>query len=309
MTIVRLLRQFETRGSRTVDRVLSSAIAVADANILSLLRGRVVGDNLTLADAATATYVPGGGGGGAPTPSGTILRDTRAGGAQSYQNQTTIAGINGRWDATRYTNENGILVTGFFEPDIDGSGTNARGFHWDNKGAQEQEALVGLESGQLTTPNGTGWYTQTKARFGRRPGGAGTTPENFWTLDPANVNAHHKLFFWNRTTGTYRLYFVIRPDGSKVSIDGNNYSSPVATGSNNPYNRTGEILTLTFYFLPSSSDGASDGIVRVWLNDDLVIEDEAADIGNDALENCQLTATTFPELAQTQYELDTVVWY
>lgn len=260
---------------------------------------------------ATKSYVASGGGSGpgsgAPMPEstgGTILRDTRAGGAQSYQDQTTIAGLNGRWTATRYT-----FASGFFEPDIDGAGTNARGMHWLDRQADEQEALVDTEGGLLTTAAGKGWYTQTKARLGRRPGGAGSTPEDFWTLDDAgNGNAHQKMFLWNRATSTYRLYFVIRSSDSKISIDGNNYSSPIATGSNNPYNRTGEILTLTFYFKPSSTDGAEDGIVRVWLNDDLIIEDEAADIGDDALADCQLTATTFPQFAQTQYEWDTVVW-
>lgn len=258
MTIVRLLRQFETRGSRTVDRVLSSSIAVADANILSLLRGRVVGDNLTLADAATATYVPGGGGGGGgmPTPENsgtTIVYDSRSGGANSTQSaaniaawKSAVAGGHQLYDA-EYGVTSQAVATG-----VVGSGVKSRQVNY-TANPEEHGAPLGWDgdSGETHVPAGTPWYTSGK----------------FWI--PANVtlgqgNPHWKAYIWNRVSNASgRLYLLLHSNNyMAIKIDETNFTRAFSTpglGSNSPFTLRDRVVQWTAYFDPSTLT------VRMWI--------------------------------------------
>lgn len=248
-------------------------------------------------------------GDGAPTPESTggdIWFDSRAGGAQSFQTATTHAQILSCYSDfssfTRFTH-----ATGFFEPDVDGNGTVARAIQWQDIQSpdEDQEAMVDTEQGSVV-PNSAsrGWYFSIKTRLGKRSGGAGTGTVDQWTLNPDNVNAHQKILLWNRTN---RLYCVIRPDSTRISIDEDpGYNS--TNFSENPYDYPGDVQTLTFYFKPETSDSANDGIVRAWRNGTQVLNVTNENIGTAGWEDWQETVTTHPAQAQVQYIWDVVAW-
>ena len=189
-----------------------------------------------------------------PTPGGgdTIIWDTRAGGAQSYQSMSNLSQIHALFGP-------GIRNSGgasqFFSTDVDGIGTNARGCQW-TATANEQECMVGTEGSVVPgTPSAnTGWYTQFKFRLGRSSTGGGSGTIDQWILSEGNP--HHMIFIWGRGTGSHRLYMMITPSQTNIRSDGLNYNSPVF--SVNPYGRTGT-QKMTVYIRPTG------GIVRAWL--------------------------------------------
>ena len=108
------------------------------------------------------------------------------------------------------------------------------------------------------------------------------------------------MFIWTRSSGTDRVYLDVMPSQTNLRIDGLNYNSPV--WSVNPYGRKGA-QTITVYLRPS------DGTVRAWVDDKLVLDASGQRIGASSLVDIQESVTTFPGQQQTQYMWDTVVWY
>jgi len=265
------------------------------ANIISANTYQGVGiDGVRLADLGSNVVIPVGGGND-PVPGGTIVFDTRAGGAQSYQADTNLAEIEAEWNDIRYTG-----ASGFFSDNVDGAGTNAFGCQWNNATGSEQECMLGRN---VSAPN-TGWYTQYKMYLGRSPTGGGTGTLGQWTL--TGGNPHQKTMMWNRASDpgeSHRIYVAQRPGECKFEIDGTSWVSN--NWSENPYNYTGTVQKITVYIQPTT------GIVKVWRNGNVVMDmtGQQAGVGTMGLAIIYQSVTTFPGQQQVQYFWDTVVWY
>lgn len=230
----------------------------------------------------------------APQATSTIVWDTRAGGKQNFQAMTSLSQMQAAYGGVR--NSGG--ATQFFESNVDGRGTKARGCQWAAPHGSEQECYLGTEGQRVRAP-AAGWYTQFKMRLGKAAGAGGVGNVDQWTL--TGVNGHQKTFIWNRANSAHRIYMVIRPSDTKFSIDGLNWSSPL--WSTNPYRLTGQVVTITAYFSPA------DGVVKAWVNDVQVLNATGQKIGDSALVDIQESVTTFPGQQQVQYMWDTIVWY
>lgn len=296
---IRLLRDGVQISQHTVaeeayERAIAHAAEHGDGKYLVTYPDREIDVNLLmLSRVRGGAVVSGGGGGDEPTPSGNILFDTRAGGAEDYQTTTTIDQMQGRWDALRNT-----TASQFYSGDVDGTGTKARGCQWANATGSEQEAMVDTESVRTVAP-ASGWYTQFKMRLGRSSTGGGSGTVGQFSL--TGGNPHQKTFIWTRANGDHRVYIAMRPSETKLSIDGLNYNSP--DWDENPYDYPGENQTITVYLQPTG------GVVRAWRNGTLILDASGQDIGNSVLNDIQETVTTFPAQQQVQYMWDTVVWY
>lgn len=232
---------------------------------------------------------------GAPTPGpgAQIVFDTRAGGAQDFQQMTSLSQMQSVYGGVR--NSNG--ATSFFETNVDGRGTNARGCQWAAPRGGEQECFVSTDRVRVHAP-ATGWYTQFKTYLGKSPSGGGTGPVDSWIL--SGSNPHQKIFIWGRVSEGQRLYLRILPNGTNLVSDGLNYNSPMF--SRNLYGMKG-IIEVTMFIQPST------GTVRAWVNGSQVLDARNQNIGSSALDGLQETITTFPGQQQVQYMWDTVVWY
>lgn len=230
---------------------------------------------------------------GAPEPSGTIIFDTRSGGAEDFQTMTTHAQMVSAFGASRFSNG----TSGFFESNVDGNGTNARGCQWVNANGTEQECYVAVEDASLEAPD-TGFYIQFKVHLGKSSTGGGTGTVDQWTL--TGGNPHQKMFIWTRATAAHRLYLMVTPSQTNIRSDGLNYNSGVF--SINPYGRTG-VQKITVWVQPST------GSLKAWVDDDEVLDQTGQNIGGSGLVGIQETVTTFPAQQQVQYMWDTVVWY
>lgn len=228
-----------------------------------------------------------------PGSGSTIVWDTRAGGIQSFQTLTTFAQMTNLYGGLR--NFNG--ATSFFETNVDGKGTNARGCQLGPPNSSEQECYFGTE-GSLVRAPASGWYTQFKVHLGKSSTGGGTGPVNSWTL--TGGNAHQKMFIWTRGTSADRLYLAIMPNQINVRSDGRNFNSPL--WSINPYGKTG-VQTITIYIRPET------GTIRAWVGDKQVADASGLNTGTSGLIDIQETVTTFPGQQEVEYMWDTVVWY
>lgn len=228
-----------------------------------------------------------------PGSGSTIVWDTRKGGLQDFQVMSALSQMNNLYSGQR--NSNG--ATTFFETNVDGKGTNARGCQFAPPNGTEQECYFATE-GNLVRAPASGWYTQFKVHLGKSSTGGGTGPLNSWTL--TGSNPHQKMFIWTRSTSADRLYLMITPSQINIRSDGRNFNSPV--WSINPYGKTG-VQTITVYIRPET------GTIRAWVGDKQVADASGLNIGTSSLVDIQETVTTFPGQQQVEYMWDTVVWY
>jgi hypothetical protein len=68
-------------------------------------------------------------------------------------------------------------------------------------------------------------------------------------------------------------------------------------------------MTWTLYFRAASSPSANDGIARVWVNGQLIIETTTGSFGPEGYHRFQLPATfRAPQFNQSEYYWDIVAW-
>jgi hypothetical protein len=228
-----------------------------------------------------------------PGANSTVVWDTRAGGVESFQTLSTFSQMSNLYGALR--NSNG--ASQFFETNVDGKGTNARGCQFAAPNGTEQECYFATE-GSLVRAPATGWYTQFKVYLGKSATGSGQGAVDSWTL--TGGNPHQKMFIWTRSNGTDRMYLDVIPSMTNLRIDGRNYNSPAF--STNLYGKKG-VQIVTVYIRPDN------GTVRAWIGDKQVLDATGQNIGSSGLVDIQESVTTFPGAQQVQYMWDTVVWY
>lgn len=196
----------------------------------------------------------GGGGGLAPTPSGTIVFDSRLGGAQSTQGAANIAAWKSAvadghqlYDA-EYGVTSQVVATG-----IVGSGIKSRQINYTASSVDEHGAPLGWDgdSGDTVIPANTPWYTSGKMWI----------PSNF---DLGGVNPHWKAFMWNRvSSGSGRIYLgFYGNDYMSFKIDERSVDKPFnAAGApqTSAINLRDQVIHWTAYINPVTDQ------IRFWI--------------------------------------------
>jgi uncharacterized protein YjdB len=266
---------------------------------------------LASATSTTITVSSGSSGGSAePTPSGTIVLDWRAGGAQDMQAVSTLAAFKsyytsaptpGEFDDLTNGNGNATLA---FTTNYDGNGKHALRVDW--------PANPGFDSGASTV-----WYFNTTINqlycsfvihLGKTAtgGGIGTVG----SFSPTTLAGGSKRWFAlrNANDGTDRVYWVwglADPSAlsQDVQIDNRNWNSFFTADFG-----IGQDVRWTFRVIPASSPTASDGIVQAWRNGVMVMNDQAANIGNMGFQQFITMGTRRNVQAESEYWTDLVVW-
>jgi uncharacterized protein YjdB len=253
-----------------------------------------------------------GGSSAEPTPSGTIVLDWRAGGAQDMQAVSTLAAFKsyytsapqpGEFDDITNGNGNATLA---FTTNYDGNGKHALRVDW--------PAYPGnVDSGASTV-----WYFNTTIsqlycsfvlHLGKTATGGGNG--NVGSFSPTSTGGGSKRWFALRqaNNGTDRVYWVWgaadpSAQSQDVQIDNRNWNSFFNTDFG-----VGQDVRWTFRVIPASSPTASDGIVQAWRNGVMVMNDQAANIGNSGFQQFITMGTRHDVLqAESEYWTDLVVW-
>jgi uncharacterized protein YjdB len=269
---------------------------------------------LTSATSNSITVSSGSSGGSAePTPSGTIVLDWRAGGKQDMQAVGTLAAFKAYYTSTTplagelddVTNGNGNATLAF-TTNYDGNGKHALRVDWP------------ANPGNFDSGANTAWYFNTTIdqlycsfviHLGRTAtgGGIGTVG----SFSPTSPGGGSKRWFALRQPGdgTDRVYWVWGAgdpsvQSQDVQIDNRNWNSFFNTDFG-----IGQDVRWTFRVIPASSPTASDGIVQAWRNGVMVMNDQAANVGNQGFQQFITMGTRHDVLqAESEYWTDLVVW-
>jgi uncharacterized protein YjdB len=246
-----------------------------------------------------------------PTPSGTIVLDWRAGGAQDMQAVSTLAAFKsyytsaptpGEFDDVTNGNGNATLA---FTTNYNGNGKHALRVDWP------------ASTGTYDSGASTVWYFNTTINqlycsfvihlgMTATGGGVGTVG----SFSPTTLAGGSKRWFAlrNANDGTDRVYWVwglADPSAlsQDVQIDNRNWNSFFTADFG-----IGQDVRWTFRVIPASSSTASDGIVQAWRNGVMVMNDQAANIGNSGFQQFITMGTRRNVQAESEYWTDLVVW-
>ncbi len=244
-----------------------------------------------------------------PTPSGTIVFDSRSGGAQSFQSANSISDVRAYFTKDQGQGA-GEIVDGVhghwdFTTNYDGNGKHALRVDWTaNPGTESQASSIFYYP---TSINQLYWTVTIHLGRTATGGGLGTVG----SFSPVTTGGGMKrlLFLRNKDDGTDRTYWVWQTSAatapqSSMSIDNRNFNDyfQVDLGIGVDVRWTGRIV-------PASSSTAKDGIVQVWRNGVLVLNDQAAAIGNLPFSEKEMAATRFNcTQNESEYWTDLVVW-
>lgn len=197
-----------------------------------------------------------------PTPEstgGTIVFDSRAGGANSTQAAANLAA----WK-TAFTPSGSYSGIPLFDAEygvtsqtvatgVVGSGVKSRQVNYTASSTDEHGAPLGwdADSGNIIVPAATPWYTSGKIWI---PSGV--------TL--GGVNPHWKAFIWNRVSGgSGRPYLAFYgTDYMTFRIDERSVDKPFdcpGAPSTSPWNLRDRIIQWTAYFNPNTDQ------IRLWI--------------------------------------------
>ncbi len=269
-------------------------------------------------------------GSGAPSPSGSIRYDMRAGGAHSIQSATTMAAAKTASGFSEFSNFSSPYIVDF-TADMDGAGKRAFRFNWkDLSGASipNDEHDLNLERGTGSLGITAGdIYIQWKMRHGETSSGGGVGSVGSFIMYGGRTGGAGKRLVWFRAGDSQQGRITLAPglqgDGMSIFVDGD--PAQGSGGSSGPW--PGQIeadvpidwedfinqdVKLTMRFGPSSNDDTADGTLEVWFNDTLV----HSRIGNILIGPLALSGTLQlggptwiqPQQDQTTYLWDVVIW-
>ena len=201
-----------------------------------------------------------------------------------------------------------------FTTNMDGRGTRALRFAWNPARSCVDDGLTWPV--ELKAPYPTRIYMQWKMRMGRsRTGGGHGALNNFDITNENCGNAGRKMWLTLRDVpglgGAGRLDFIwpgpapVQPrfEGAVRNL---HYNQGRAF---QPQDHVGETITHTIYYQAESSNGANDGVVRLWINGQLMMDHTGLDMGTEAFQRFQFPATfRAPAYYQTEYFWDIVAW-
>ncbi len=244
-----------------------------------------------------------------PGASDVILMDLR----QSLQQQTTVTGALNLFDPVH--NSPDVSATqpsagaeGWsFSTNIDGNGTHALVCNY--IGAVRDHDCFAR---QAWPSHPTEVFIQWKGRFGRMATDAASN---------GAVNA----FAWDPAHGFKRVLIHRPGDGDRLDFDGSDPDNgiiPHIENADRNWIREGSLtgwtfrtpvggapFTTTLYFKTASTNTATDGIFRVWIDGTLVFQRTDVPAGNLPFDQWEIFAT-WPNVpqAQCEYMWDALVW-
>ncbi|MQA92732.1 MAG: hypothetical protein GEU90_21330 [Gemmatimonas sp.] len=287
--------------------------SVAAVSLLGLVTGQAAGTVTVTAavdgeSGSVSISVTGASGGGSLSPQSgdRILFDFR----QSLQNATSeqqaldLVSVerSGPWA---------------FSANVDGQGTKALRVDWRRAGScTDAAALVVIRFPTSNLPRRA--FMQWKQHMGRTSTGGGIgNVSQFSVTNDACGNAGRKMALMLRDVSDGGAedrieYLWPGPDPAlpTITIDSRSNRWIGNTGVRwEPQQHVGETFSHTLYYQAESSEGANDGIIRLWINGQLVIERTDADIGSQAFSRFELPTTMrAPEFDQSEYFWDLVGW-
>ena len=223
-----------------------------------------------------------------PGASDVILMDLR----QPLQQATTATEALSLFPGNDHTALRGARNTrGWsFSTNFDGQGTHALRVDWAQQTGDQEVRLISY----LPSPKPREVYVQYKARLGKHPSDPdGNGNDNAFPLFPASTGP--KRFLIGRTdvggSANGRLDYVwtrSNPSAVRAQIDWFNWGINARAADWNPQGYIGRTYTTTIYVKVSSSNGttngAADGIYRVWIDGALVLNGTNLSIGSWALD-------------------------
>jgi uncharacterized protein YjdB len=269
-----------TAGNRTLS-FSASGLTAATSSTIAIAAGTSTGGSV----GSTAE----------PKPSGTIVLDTRAGGAHDIQKANSIA------DARAYWAKSGGPLNGIgFTTDYDGKGKHAFRVDWQANPGRESS----FNDNAFYFPSQSAIYTSVVVHLGRTATGGGVG--NIGSFVPVTSGGGMKRILWlrQRDNGTDRVYWNWPTGGqgaqqNDLTIDNRNFDSYF----NADYG-IGVDVRWTFAIIPGNP-----GTLRVWRNGVLVHENTKAAIGTLPISQMQFITTRFNATqAETEYWTDLVVW-
>jgi hypothetical protein len=204
-----------------------------------------------------------------------------------------------------------------FTSNVDGKGTRAMRADYQARPGECWDSGSMLQAG-LSAPYPKEVYFQYKILLGRTATGGGIGDLGRFQITNAECgNAGAKRFLVLRDVPdrggagrTDLLWPGPAPAIPRLAIDTRNWSLSQNRGSTfDPQTHVGEVMTWTLYFRAASSPSANDGIARVWVNGQLIIETTTGSFGPEGYHRFQLPATfRAPQFNQSEYYWDIVAW-
>jgi hypothetical protein len=238
-----------------------------------------------------------------PGASSRILFDTRT----SLQQATTQSSAFALFNAT---NDG---ASGF-TTDFDGHGTHAIRHEWTGYGGTCADTGHDI-GGLFPSPQPTELYLQWNSWWGRTPTGGGIGNIGQFQIANGNCgNAGRKLMLLHRIAfGPGRFSLVLAGAAPVVPLW--HYSSTIdwekytATDIVWQSQMIGTVITQTVYVKIASSDAATDGIIRYWVNGQLKVEILNAGAMTTAFAAFTIPTTyNSPQFDQTEYIWGVVAW-
>lgn len=201
-----------------------------------------------------------------------------------------------------------------FTTDMDGHGTHALRIDWSGyNGTCADQAATLLT--YLPKPYPKHVMFSWKMQMGRTATGGGIGPINSFAIANPNCgNAARKVFLVLRDQpdmgGTDRIdYIWPGPSPVGVQFTASDRGLAIASRAFLPEQHIGEVITNTVELQAESSPGAHDGVMRLWVNGNLVLNVTNAAIGAEAFERFQFpTVMNSPLHDQSEYLWDIVAW-
>jgi uncharacterized protein YjdB len=238
----------------------------------------------------------------APDEDDRVLIDTR----QSLQSATSLSQA-----LAAVTND--VVGTFAFTPNVDGNGTKALRIDWQNaSGCTAREANLIT---YLPSPRPKRLVVQWTSRYGRTATGGGIGANDSFGLLASDCGR-----------GERSILSLLRdvPDGGPAGrmeyrweATSNTASAPMMTSGGRvasdadfvPTSLAGRTVTTTVFVEAERSAGAGDGLVKIWVDGELVTDRSNVSIGVDAFHRFQLPGEfeTVPQ-NQSEYLWDIVAW-
>lgn len=253
---------------------------------------------------------PAGGGSDEPTPSGTILFDSRAGGAQSFQAITTIAQARSIFTATGGNGglhdsviPGGRTGTFAFTTDYDGAGKHALRVEWPATPGAEGTILGDIYLGAGGPYSHV--YVSMVMHMGRTATGGGIGSVGAFTPVRTTGGAKRMMLLRQLNNGLDRLYWVM-PTGEPTDLInaiccdnlGLAIAFPADYGVGVDVRWTMELISGT----------PNPGTWRMWRNGVKVL-DSAPNIGSLGFAQLQFYVTRMDQdNPETEYMCDLVAW-
>jgi uncharacterized protein YjdB len=251
----------------------------------------------------------------APAAGATIYRDTRPGGAQDLQAAvvTTLGQADGLLGAVNMTNPYGAWD---FTTNLDGQGRHAYMVKWSGVGANCPIDAIATRIIYFPTAP-THVFYQWKQWMGRTATGGGIGTVGDFTINNPNCNnSGRKMWLAYRTPddANGRVDYVWHPAGLDLESWYGITPNPGTIFQNlgrdfNPEQAIGQVNTYTLEYQAESAPGASDGLVRLWVNGVKRMEYLRAPTGSQGFGEIEFpTMMRAPLRDQTEYFWDVVIW-